>query len=777
MSDDDDQLRRLLSDAVSDIEPRDRIAEIRASVRPDPQVVPMSRPRPWLYALSGAVASAAVIGVIAFTTNALSGPDDGSNGLGAGPAHSRHTTSPVRTATATDSATPPSSPSSPSTSPPAATTGAQAYAVYYVGANAAGRPVLYREWHRGPHLPAADPGGKGRDVLNEAVHDAMATSPLDADYRTPWRNVALLDYARVRVDRGRAHAADRSEEHRHRAASHEHDRRRGAGRRTAAGLHGPGCDREAGARRLHGRTQAARGASDASRRRHLPADRERADPQDALPRQHLLPQRGRPGLGEADGDRDEQLVRGHLGRSISSTTGGSTSSGRRSAGRAATSCTPGPSPSTRPRCRRVSTPSSRRTTTRRVRDTPRHRHPHARGQVGGAQRPVRDSSAATATTPAVEVRNTSSPRRTACAPAAGEGGDLVVGQPALGPDHHEERPAPVHVDGARHSAAVLVQHERPGRPTRDSAHDLARWWQGRLHAGEPRTPRLLRRLAGGVRQRASDFSARSPRHTATDRVAAHGTMVATPTSVSTSTASSPRSPLGSAWTTVTRGVGSGAVATSSTPRSAVACRSRSPHRSPSFRAPSVRTRRSPGRRRRVRRPRGVPRHPRPRRVTRVVRRPATRPSGPGAHRASSQWSLNASRMRPKRDCSRPGWPVGLLLAPDRCQLAQQLLLARVEPGRGVDLDRDDEVASTAAQSRDPTAPEDVLASRLRAGREIELEGGLEPAAGPALHVGLERGQREVGAEGGRRHRHRHRAVQGRAVAGEDVVRRDVPAAT
>ena len=72
---DDDQLRRLLSDAVSDIEPRDRIAEIRASVRPDPQVVPMSRPRPWLYALSGAVASAAVIGVIAYTTHVLSGPD------------------------------------------------------------------------------------------------------------------------------------------------------------------------------------------------------------------------------------------------------------------------------------------------------------------------------------------------------------------------------------------------------------------------------------------------------------------------------------------------------------------------------------------------------------------------------------------------------------------------------------------------------------------------------------------------------------------------------
>jgi hypothetical protein len=192
MNDDDDQLRRLLSHAVSDVEPRDRLAEIRASVHPDPQVVPMSRPRPWLYALSGAVASAAVIGVIAYTTTALSGPDDGSNGLGAGPAHTRHTSAAVSTATATDPATPPSSPT---TSPPQTTTGAQAYAVYYVGANAAGRPVLYREWHRGPRLPAADPGGKGGDVLTEAVQDALASLPLDPDYRTPWHALATLDHA------------------------------------------------------------------------------------------------------------------------------------------------------------------------------------------------------------------------------------------------------------------------------------------------------------------------------------------------------------------------------------------------------------------------------------------------------------------------------------------------------------------------------------------------------------------------------------------------------
>ena len=189
---DDDQLRRLLSDAVSDIEPEDRLAEIRASVHPDPQVVPMSRPRPWLYALSGAVASAAVIGVIAYTTNALSGPDDG-NGLAAGEATDSQSTAPASTATATDSAAPSSPPTSSSTT--TVTTGAKAYAVYYVGANGAGKPVLFREWHRGPDLPTADPAGNGGDVLTEAVGDAMATIPLDPDYRTPWRDLATLDHA------------------------------------------------------------------------------------------------------------------------------------------------------------------------------------------------------------------------------------------------------------------------------------------------------------------------------------------------------------------------------------------------------------------------------------------------------------------------------------------------------------------------------------------------------------------------------------------------------
>ena len=62
---DDDQLRRLLSDAVSEVEPENRLDELRASVHPRPKVVPMSRSRSW-YAATGILATAAVIGVIAF---------------------------------------------------------------------------------------------------------------------------------------------------------------------------------------------------------------------------------------------------------------------------------------------------------------------------------------------------------------------------------------------------------------------------------------------------------------------------------------------------------------------------------------------------------------------------------------------------------------------------------------------------------------------------------------------------------------------------------------
>lgn len=153
----DDRLRRLLSDAVSDIEPADRIDELRASVHPSPRVIPMARSRSW-YAGVGIVATAAVIGVIAYLTSVVG---DKTNHAGAA---SGDGTSPT-TATATDTAAP----------PPAGDV--RTYAVYYAGIDPKGHPVLFREVHRGP---TAGPVGA------LALH-ALSGRPLDPDYATGWQ--------------------------------------------------------------------------------------------------------------------------------------------------------------------------------------------------------------------------------------------------------------------------------------------------------------------------------------------------------------------------------------------------------------------------------------------------------------------------------------------------------------------------------------------------------------------------------------------------------------
>src|SRR4051812_3599760 len=123
----------------------------------------------------------------------------------------------------------------------------------------------------------------------------------------------------------------------------------------------------------------------------------------------------------------------------------------------------------------------------------------------------------------------------------------------------------------------------------------------------------------------------------------------------------------------------------------------------------------------------------------------------------------------RRGTSRAEAPGGLLLATDRGKLAEQRLLWWVEPGRGLDEDRDDEVATTAAQPGHTASAERVLAAGLRACLDVELEGGLHAGARTRLQVGLERREGHGGPEGSSGHRHGHRAVQGGAVAREDVV--------
>lgn len=164
----DDELRRLFSDAVSDVEPEDRLDQIRASVHADPKVVPMSRTRSWQYAAAGVAATVAVIGGVAYATGDLPGSHqaDNTTPVHPGPPSHRPTSPPT---------TPVSSPTTTSTA--TASSGTKAYAVYYVGSDPAGRPVLFREFHRGA---ASTP------TTDLALAD-LGALPLDPDYGTTWR--------------------------------------------------------------------------------------------------------------------------------------------------------------------------------------------------------------------------------------------------------------------------------------------------------------------------------------------------------------------------------------------------------------------------------------------------------------------------------------------------------------------------------------------------------------------------------------------------------------
>jgi hypothetical protein len=161
MNDHDDRLRRLLCDAVSDVDPDSRIDELRASVHPSPKVVPMSRSRSW-YAAAGIIATAAVIGVIAYVTSVAGDQHDT-----VGPATDGGTALPSATI-ATDTAAP----------QPTRTTApkGRAIPVFYLGHGPQG-DVLF---HQVTPVPTGVPS------LDTALSGLM-TDPDDPDYRAPWQ--------------------------------------------------------------------------------------------------------------------------------------------------------------------------------------------------------------------------------------------------------------------------------------------------------------------------------------------------------------------------------------------------------------------------------------------------------------------------------------------------------------------------------------------------------------------------------------------------------------
>ena len=239
----------------------------------------------------------------------------------------------------------------------------------------------------------------------------MATIPLDPDYRTPWHDLATLDHAAyervgwgdtLQIALDDTGIADRPADMtaaEARAALQQlvYTAQAAVGKRVPVAF-------------TVGR-KARRRTPDAARGRHLRARRQRTRAHDAVPRQHLLARRGREGRRADDGERREQRLRGQRAWSTSSGTGRSISSGRPSGGMGLHRLYPWTTTfdlSTIP-ARPVH--PGREERQRLGSRTARRRHPDDRGQV--AQREVRASSAATATTPAVEVRSTSSPSRTA----------------------------------------------------------------------------------------------------------------------------------------------------------------------------------------------------------------------------------------------------------------------------------------------------------------------------------------------------------------------------
>jgi hypothetical protein len=157
----DDQLRRLLNDAVSDVDPDDRLEELRASVRPGARVVHHLHARPWY---SAAAIVAAVICLVAFITNVASN-NSADHGFSGQPGSS------TPTMIATDTSEP--SPTVPPGTPPGE------LLVYYLGSGPKG-DVLYPEM-----VPAGD------DPVHTAISALMA-DPRDPDYRSAWGPGSIL---------------------------------------------------------------------------------------------------------------------------------------------------------------------------------------------------------------------------------------------------------------------------------------------------------------------------------------------------------------------------------------------------------------------------------------------------------------------------------------------------------------------------------------------------------------------------------------------------------
>jgi hypothetical protein len=167
--DHDPRLSHLLSDAVSDVEPQDALAEIRTRTK----VTPMSARRPWLFAVGGAVvATAATVAAVA----ALGGnPQPAAQDPG--PAASQSPTEEPTPTQASESAEP-SEPAAPTESPSEAPGSSAEFTLpsYFVRDTPQGLRIT-REFS----TVAGDV-----DPERDAVRIAVFGRALDPDYRSLW---------------------------------------------------------------------------------------------------------------------------------------------------------------------------------------------------------------------------------------------------------------------------------------------------------------------------------------------------------------------------------------------------------------------------------------------------------------------------------------------------------------------------------------------------------------------------------------------------------------
>jgi hypothetical protein len=172
-----EDLNRLLSDAVDDIEPSPGIEAIRSRISTSKESTMASSPRTWIFGVLGAAAATAAV----ITAIVVVGNDDpeSSNDPGV-------TSDPTQTISESEDPTPTGS-DDPTTEP----TDGEPAPVYWVGETARGLG-LYREW-----TPST-----GDDLVLFAVTTAVDGTPVDPDYSSGWPEEAEVVAAAASTDTG-----------------------------------------------------------------------------------------------------------------------------------------------------------------------------------------------------------------------------------------------------------------------------------------------------------------------------------------------------------------------------------------------------------------------------------------------------------------------------------------------------------------------------------------------------------------------------------------------